>query len=136
MDFNQTALELEKHRAYLNEISKEDIVHIIKSVIFHLEQKKIFQEEELKKINLTVLTNEPFNNLYFKYNKEQLPLAGSIILQESDDLTFTISLCYHFKMRNTLIITGSNSQQSEILDIFFQTLSENQLKSDFIKIIQ
>ena len=47
MDFNQTALELEKHRAYLNEISKEDIVHIIKSVIFHLEQKKIFQEEEL-----------------------------------------------------------------------------------------
>ena len=136
MDFNQTALELEKHRAYLNEISKEDIVHIIKSVIFHLEQKKIFQEEELKKINLTVLTNEPFNNLYFKYNKEQLPLAGSIILQESDDLTFTISLCYHFKMRNTLIIIGSNSQQSEILDIFFQTLSENQLKSDFIKIIQ
>ena len=68
MDFNQTALELEKHRAYLNEISKEDIVHIIKSVIFHLEQKKIFQEEKLKKINLTVLTNEPFNNLYFKYN--------------------------------------------------------------------
>ena len=62
MDFNQTALELEKHRAYLNEISKEDIVHIIKSVIFHLEQKKIFQEQELKKINLTVLTNEPFNN--------------------------------------------------------------------------
>ena len=120
----------------MNEISKEDIVHIIKSVIFHLEQKKIFQEEELKKINLTVLTNEPFNNLYFKYNKERLPLAGSIILQESDDLTFTISLCHHFKMRNTLIITGSNSQQSQILDIFFQTLSENQLKSDFIKIIQ
>ena len=136
MDFTQTALELEKHRAYLNEISKEDIIHIIKSVIFHLEQKKIFQEEELKKINLTVLTNEPFNNLYFKYNKERLPLAGSIILQESDDLTFTISLCHHFKMRNTLIITGSNSQQSKILDIFFQTLSENQLKSDFIKIIQ
>ena len=136
MDFNQTALELEKHRAYLNEISKEDIVHIIKSVIFHLEQKKIFQEEELKKINLTVLTNEPFNNLYFKYNKERLPLVGSIILQESDDLTFAISLCHHFKMRNTLIVIGSNSQQSEILDIFFQTLSENQLKSDFINIIQ
>ena len=77
MDFNQTALELEKHRAYLNEISKEDIVHIIKSVIFHIEQKKIFQEEELKKINLTVLTNEPFNNLYFKYNKERLPLLSS-----------------------------------------------------------
>ena len=63
-------------------------------------------------------------------------LAGSIILQESDDLTFTISLCHHFKMRNTLIVQGSNSQQSEILDIFFQTLSENQLKGDFIKIIQ
>ena len=40
MDFTQTALELEKYRTYLNEISKEDIVHIIKSVIFHLEQKK------------------------------------------------------------------------------------------------
>jgi len=39
-------------------------------------------------------------------------------------------------MRNTLIITGSNSQQSEILDIFLQTLSENQLKSNFVKIIQ
>ena len=74
MDFNQTALELEKHQAYLNEISKEDIVHIIKSVIFHLEQKKIFQEEELKKINLTVLTNEPFNNLYFKYIPSRRPL--------------------------------------------------------------
>jgi len=136
MDFTQTALELEKHRAYLNEISKEDIVHIIKSVIFHLEQKKIFQEEELKKINLTVLTNEPFNHLYFKYNKERLPLAGSIYLQESDNLTFTISLCHHFKMRNTLLIQGSNSQQSEILNIFFQTLSENQLKSDFIQVVQ
>ena len=136
MDFTQTALELEKHRAYLNEISKEDIVHIIKSVIFHLEQKKIFQEEELKKINLTVLTNEPFNNLYFKYNKEGLPLAGSIYLQESDNLTFTISLCHHFKMRNTLLIQGSNSQQSEILNIFLQTLSENQLKSDFIQVVQ
>lgn len=70
MDFNQTAIELEKHRAYLNEISKEDIVHIIKSVIFHLEQKKIFQEEELKKINLTVLTNEPFIflNTYFLFH--------------------------------------------------------------------
>ena len=45
MDFNQTALELEKHRAYLNEISKEDIVHIIKSVIFHLEQKKSFKKK-------------------------------------------------------------------------------------------
>jgi len=93
-------------------------------------------EEELKKIYQKINNNEPFNNLYFKYNKERFPLAGSIILQESDDLTFTISLCHHFKMRNTLIITSSNSQQSEILDIFFQTLSENQLKSDFIKIIQ
>ena len=135
MDFTLIALELEKHRAYLNEISKEDITHIIKSVIFHLEQKKIFQEEELKNINLTVLTNEPFNILYFKYNKERLPLAGFIYLQESDDLTFTISLCHYFKMRNPLIIQGSNTQQSEILDIFLQTLSENQLKSDFIKIM-
>jgi hypothetical protein len=135
MDFTLIALELEKHRAYLNEFSKEDITHIIKSVIFHLEQKKIFQEEELKNINLIVLTNEPFNNLYFKYNKERLPLAGSIYLQESDDLTFTISLCHYFKMRNPLIIQGSNTQQSEILDIFLQTLSENQLKSDFIKIM-
>jgi len=136
MDFTQTALELEKHRAYLNDIPKEEVTHVIKSVIFHLEQKKIFQEEELKKINLTVLTNEPFNNLYFKYNKERLPLAGSIILQEIDDLTFTISLCHHFKMRNTLLIQGSNSQQSEILNIFLQTLSENQLKSDFIQVVQ
>jgi len=92
--------------------------------------------KELKNINLTVLTNEPFNNLYFKYNKERLPLAGSIYLQESDDLTFTISLCHYFKMRNPLIIQGSNTQQSEILDIFLQTLSENQLKSDFIQVVQ
>ena len=81
MEFTQKALKLEKNRAYLNEISKEDITHLIKSVIYHLEQKKIFQEEELKKINLSVLTNEPFNNLYFKYNKERLPLAGSVYLQ-------------------------------------------------------
>ena len=136
MDFTQTALELEKHRAYLNDIPKEEVTHVIKSVIFHLEQKKIFQEEDLKKINLSVLTNEPFNNLYFKYNKERLPLAGSIYLQESDDLTFIVSLCHHFKMRNPLIVQGSNSHQSEILEIFLQTLNDNQLKSDFVKIIQ
>ena len=65
MEFTQKALDLEKHRSYLIEISKEDITHLIKSVIYHLEQKKIFQEEELKKINLSVLTHEPFNNLYF-----------------------------------------------------------------------
>ena len=136
MDFNQTSLELEKHRAYLNKIQKEEITHIIKSVIFHLEQKKIFQEEELKKINLSVLTNDPFNNLYFKYNKERLPLGGSIYLQENDNLIFTVSLCYHFKMRNLLIVKGSNSQQLEILELFLETLSNNQRKSDFIKIIQ
>ena len=136
MDFNQTSLELEKHRAYLNEIQKEEITHLIKSVIFHLEQKKIFQEEELKKINLSVLTNDPFNNLYFKYNKERLPLAGSVYLQENDNLIFTVSLCYHFKMRNLLIVKRSNSQQSEILELFLETLSNNQCKSDFIKIIQ
>ena len=136
MEFTQKALELEKHRTYLNEISKEDITHIIKSFIYHLEQKKIFQEEELKKINLSVLTNEPFNNLYFKYNKERLPLAGSVYLHESDDLTFIVSLCHHFKMRSPLIIRGSNSQQSKMLEIFLQTLSENQMKSDFINIIQ
>ena len=136
MDFTQTALELEKHRAYLNDIPKEEVTHVIKSVIFHLEQKKIFQEEDLKKINLSVLTNEPFNNLYFKYNKERLPLAGSIYLQESDDLTFIVSLCHHFKMRNLLIVQCSNSHQSEILEIFLRTLNDNQLKSDFVKIIQ
>ena len=78
----------------------------------------------------------PFNNLYFKYNKERLPLAGSVYLQESDDLTFIVSLCHHFKMRSPLIIRGSNSQQSKMLEIFLQTLSENQMKSDFINIIQ
>ena len=49
MEFTQKALELEKHRAYLNEFSKEDITHLIKSVIYHLEQKKIFQEDLIKK---------------------------------------------------------------------------------------
>jgi len=49
MDFNQTSLELEKHRAYLNEIPKEEITHLIKSVIFHLEQKKNFPRRRIKK---------------------------------------------------------------------------------------
>ena len=99
-------------------------------------EKKNGFEEALKKINLSVLTNDPFNNLYFKYNKERLPLAGSVYLQENDNLIFTVSLCYHFKMRNLLIVKRSNSQQSEILELFLETLSNNQCKSDFIKIIQ
>jgi len=34
MDFNQTSLELEKHRAYLNEIPKEEITHLINCLLY------------------------------------------------------------------------------------------------------
>lgn len=42
MDFTQSALTLDKHREYLIGLAKEDITHVIKSVIFHIEKQNFF----------------------------------------------------------------------------------------------
>ena len=48
MDFTQSALTVDKHREYLIGLAKEDITHVIKSVIFHIEKQNFC----FKKINL------------------------------------------------------------------------------------
>ena len=135
MDFTQSALTLDKHREYLIGLAKEDITHVIKSVIFHIEKQNFFEEVELNIINSVVLSNEPFNNLYFKYNKEHLPLTGTLYLQTEKDLYFVTSLFYNFKMRNPMLVKTSNPRQCQIHDLFLQALLENQIKTDFLSLV-
>ena len=78
---------------FLNSISKEEITFLIKACIFELENLQILSEEELNQLNKVILTNEPFNNLYFKYNKERLNTRGVIFLEEENDLRI-YSVCF------------------------------------------
>ena len=99
MEFRQNLQELKSQIDYLGSLKKEDVTHIIKSSIYEIENLKIFNEEELNEINKVTLTSEPFNNLFFKYNKERLVSRGVIYLEEENDLHFIISLFYFFKQR-------------------------------------
>ena len=92
MEFRQNLQELKSQIDYLGSLKKEDVTHIIKSSIYEIENLKIFNEEELNEINKVTLTSEPFNNLFFKYNKERLVSKGVVYLEEENDLHFIISL--------------------------------------------
>ena len=92
MEFRNNFQELKSQIEYLSSLHKEDVTHIIKSSIYELESLKFFNEEELNEINKVTLISEPFNNLFFKYNKERLINKGVVYIEEENDLQFIISL--------------------------------------------
>ena len=99
MEFRNNFQELKSQIEYLSSLNKEDVTHIIKSSIYELESLKVFNEEELNEINKVTLISEPFNNLFFKYNKERLINKGVVFIEEENDLQFIISLFYFFNQR-------------------------------------
>ena len=125
MEFRQNLQELKSQIDYLGSLKKEDITHIIKSSIYEIENLKIFNEEELNEINKVTLTSEPFNNLFFKYNKERLVSRGVIYLEEENDLNFIISLFYFFKQRIPILFHTNSKLQLQSIDILFKFLEEN-----------
>ncbi len=125
MEFRQNLQELKSQIDYLGSLKKEDVTHIIKSSIYEIENLKIFNEEELNEINKVTLTSEPFNNLFFKYNKERLVSRGVIYLEEENDLNFIISLFYFFKQRVPILFHTNSKLQLQSIDILFKFLEEN-----------
>ena len=125
MEFRQNLQELKSQIDYLGSLKKEDVTHIIKSSIFEIENLKIFNEEELNEINKVTLTSEPFNNLFFKYNKERLVSKGVVYLEEENDLNFIISLFYFFKQRVPILFHTNSKLQLQSIDILFKFLEEN-----------
>ena len=132
MDIQNSANELKLQSEYLLSLKKEDVTFIIKSFIYELENQNNFKEEDLDKFNKVVLSNEPFNNLFFKYNKERLITKGVIFLEEKNDLTFLVSILYYFKLRLPMIITLSSGNQLKFYDIFIKLLMENKISTNFI----
>tara|TARA_Y100000996_G_scaffold415446_1_gene410242 strand:+ start:2381 stop:2794 length:414 start_codon:yes stop_codon:yes gene_type:complete len=132
MNIQKSAKELRQQNEYLVSLKKEDITFIIKSCIYELESHKYFNEEDLNKLNKVILSNEPYNNLYFKYNKERLNTKGVIFLEENNDLTFIISVFYYFKNRIPLIIVLSSEKQIKFFDIFKNLLKDNEISDNFI----
>ena len=125
MEFRQNLQELKSQIDYLGSLKKEDVTHIIKSSIYEIENLKIFNEEELNEINKVTLTSEPFNNLFFKYNKERLVSKGVVYLEEENDLNFIISLFYFFKQRMPILFHTNSKLQLQSIDILFKFLEEN-----------
>ena len=132
MDLRQNLLELKLQIEYLASLKKEDITHVIKTSIYEIENLKIFKEEELKELNKVILTNEAFNNLYFKYNKERLSTKGVVYLEEENDLHFLISLFYFFKQRVPILLKTNSKIQIQSLSIFQKSLKENDISESFI----
>ena len=132
MDLRQNLLELKLQIEYLASLKKEDITHVIKTSIYEIENLKIFSEEELKELNKVILTNEAFNNLYFKYNKERLSTKGVVYLEEENDLHFLISLFYFFKQRVPILLKTNSKLQIQSLSIFQKSLKENDISESFI----
>ena len=132
MDLHKKLLELKSKGIYLASLSKEDITHVIKSSIYEIENLNAFSEEELKEINKVVLIGEPFNNLYFKYNKERLLTEGVIYLHEEEDLTFITSLFYFFKLRIPVLLITNSKIQQQSFDILLKFLKENNISENFL----
>ena len=114
-------------------MNKEDVTHIIKSSIYELESLKVFNEEELNEINKVTLISEPFNNLFFKYNKERLINKGVVYIEEENDLQFIISLFYFFKQRVPILFHTSSKLQLQFIDILNKFLEENGVSKKFLR---
>ena len=133
MEFRNNFQELKSHIEYLISLNKEDVTHIIKSSIYELESLKVFNEEELNEINKVTLISEPFNNLFFKYNKERLINKGVVYIEEENDLQFIISLFYFFKQRVPILFHTSSKLQLQFIDILNKFLEENGVSKKFLR---
>ena len=133
MEFRNNFQELKSQIEYLGSLNKEDVTHIIKSSIYELESLKVFNEEELNEINKVTLISEPFNNLFFKYNKEHLINKGVVYIEEENDLQFIISLLYFFKQRVPILFHTSSKLQLQFIDILNKFLEENGVSKKFLR---
>ena len=133
MEFRNNFQELKSQIEYLGSLNKEDVTHIIKSSIYELESLKVFNEEELNEINKVTLISEPFNNLFFKYNKERLINKGVVYIEEENDLQFIISLFYFFKQRVPILFHASSKLQLQFIDILNKFLEENGVSKKFLR---
>ena len=133
MEFRNNFQELKSQIEYLSSLNKEDVTHIIKSSIYELESLKVFNEEELNEINKVTLISEPFNNLFFKYNKERLINKGVVYIEEENDLKFIISLFFFFKQRVPILFHTSSKSQLQFIDILNKFLEENGVSKKFLR---
>ncbi len=133
MKFRNNFQELKSQIEYLGSLTKEDVTHIIKSSIYELESLKVFNEEELNEINKVTLISEPFNNLFFKYNKERLINKGVIYLEEENDLQFIISLFYFFNQRVPILFHTNSKLQLQCINILNKFLEENGVSKKFLR---
>ena len=133
MEFRNNFQELKSQIEYLGSLNKEDVTHIIKSSIYELESLKVFNEEELNEINKVTLISEPFNNLFFKYNKERLINKGVVYIEEENDLQFIISLFYFFKQRVPILFNTSSKLQLQFINILNKFLEENGVSKKFLR---
>ena len=133
MEFRNNFQELKSQIEYLGSLNKEDVIHIIKSSIYELESLEVFNEEELNEINKVTLISEPFNNLFFKYNKEHLINKGVVYIEEENDLQFIISLFYFFKQRVPILFHTSSKLQLQFIDILNKFLEENGVSKKFLR---
>ena len=79
------------------------------------------------------LISEPFNNLFFKYNKERLINKGVVYIEEENDLQFIISLFYFFKQRVPILFYTSSKLQLQFIDILNKFLEENGVSKKFLR---
>ena len=133
MEFRNNFQELKSQIEYLISLNKEDVTHIIKSSIYELESLNYLNEEELNEINKVTLISEPFNNLFFKYNKERLINKGVVYIEEENDLQFIISLFYFFKQRVPILFHTSSKLQLQFIDILNKFLEENGVSKKFLR---
>ena len=133
MEFRNNFQELKSQIEYLGSLNKEDVTHIIKSSIYELESLKVFNEEELNEINKVTLISEPFNNLFFKYNKERLINKGVVYLEEENDLQFIISLFYFFNQRVPILFHTNSKLQPQCINILNKFLEENGVSKKFLR---
>ena len=133
MEFRNNFQELKSEIEYLSSLKKEDVTHIIKSSIYELESLKFFNEKELNEINKVTLISEPFNNLFFKYNKERLINKGVVYIEEKNDLQFIISLFYFFNQRVPILFQTNSKLQLQCINILNKFLEENGVSKKFLR---
>lgn len=140
MNLLEITEELNLKRLYLEGLSREQILHVIKLTIYFIENdnsnyKNKINSDEIDEINKISLTNDLNNNLFFKYRKVKLNINTVAIIKAKELKVFTNSILINFKIRNPIVVIIENNDQEKVIQLFIKSLDESEINHSFLKVL-
>ena len=140
MNLLEITEELNLKRLYLEGLSREQILHVIKLTIYFIENdnsnyKNKINSDDIDAIIKISLTNDLNNNLFFKYRKVKLNINTVAIIKAKELKVFTNSILINFKIRNPIVVIIENNDQEKVIQLFIKSLDESEINHSFLKVL-